>query len=439
MSSLCALQLESNSKIKINFNGGDLSSDSGLLLIKEFAHKLGFHQLFKNLFKTNDTAVRHHKDDENLSQMIYQILAGYFNDNDADELTNEPIFKSILEKSSLASQPTLSRFWNRMDETTLQQFNEIIKTMRALVYKIKQPEMVLLDLDSTLLNTYGNQEGKGFNFHYSAHGYHPLLCYDGLTGDLLKAELRDGTVYSSNGVTKFMQPLLDEYLNDYANTTVYLRGDSGFATPDLFKQCETGGASYAIRLKANKSLYSLASYAEDKMAELTKDNLIDYAVTYDEFYYQACSWDYPRRVIVKVEKPYNQLTNQYVFIVTNMDLTPEEIIKYYCNRGTMENFIKECKNGFDFASTGSKSKIVNSNRLQLHVVAYNLFNYFRRLVLPKSMMKMQIDTIRLKLIKIASKIIRSARYIYFKLCSSCPYQKEFNEILKNIKLLPQLE
>ena len=106
-----------------------------------------------------------------------------------------------------------------------------------------------------------------------------------------------------------------------------------------------------------------------------------------------------------------------------MGLTPIEILKYYCNCGTMENFIKECKNGFDFSSTGSQRQIVNANRLQLHVLVYNLFNYFRRMVLPKSMRKMQVDTIRLKLIKIASKIIKSARYIYFKLCSSCPYQK----------------
>jgi hypothetical protein len=299
--------------------------------------------------------------------------------------------------------------------------------------------MVLLDLDSTLLNTYGKQEGEGFNFHYSAHGYHPLLCYDGLTGDLLKAELRDGTVYSSNGVVEFMQPLLDEYLQNYEDIALYLRGDSGFATPDLFKQCECNGVSYAIRLKANPNLRKLASYAEDRMAELTAKNLVDYAVVYDEFFYQAASWDYPRRVVVKVEKPANQFTYQYAFIVTNMDLTPEETVMFYCNRGTMENFIKECKNGFDFAATGSKNKIVNANRLQLHVLAYNLFNFFRRLVLPKSMRKMQIDTIRLKLIKIASKITKSARYIIFKLCSSCPYQKEFYEILENIGSLPQLE
>lgn len=439
MSSLSVLHLESNSKFKINFSGGDLSSDSGLILIKEFAHKIGFHNLIKKTFKTNDTTSRFHKDDENLCQMIYQIFAGYFNDNDADELTNEPIFKSILEKSSLASQPTLSRFFNRMDEDTLKQFNEICKTLRSLVYGIKRPEMVLLDLDSTLLNTYGKQEGEGFNYHYSKHGYHPLLCYDGLTGDLLKAELRDGTAYSSTGVVEFMQPLLDEYLENYADISLYLRGDSGFATPDLFKQCECNGVSYAIRLKANQNLYKLATSATEKLAELTDKNQVDYAVAYDEFLYQAASWDYPRRVVVKIEKPTNQFTYQYAFIVTNMELGPKDILRYYANRGMMENFIKECKNGFDFVSTSSRSKIVNANRMQLHVLAYNLFNYFRRLMLPKNMRKMQIDTIRLKLFKIASKIIRSARYIYFKLCSSCPYQKEFYEVLENIRLLPQLE
>jgi hypothetical protein len=90
-------------------------------------------------------------------------------------LTNEPVFKNILEKKCLASQPTLSRFWNRMDETTLLQFNDIVKSMRASAYKIKMPKQVLLDLDSTLLNSYGKQEGEGFNYHYSAHGNHPLL------------------------------------------------------------------------------------------------------------------------------------------------------------------------------------------------------------------------------------------------------------------------
>ncbi len=167
--------------------------------------------------------------------------------------------------------------------------------------------------------------------------------------------------------------------------------------------------------------------------------MIDYVVCYDEFLHQAGKWDYPRRVIVKVEKPYNQLTNQYAFIVTNRDLSPEELIKFYRHRGTMENFIKEGKSGFNFASTPSKDKVVNANHLLLHVLAYNLFNHFKRLVLPESMKKMLIDTIRLKLLKIASKVVKAARYIHFKLCSSCPYKNEFYEILENIRRFPQLE
>ena len=167
---------------------------------------------------------------------------------------------------------------------------------------------------------------------------------------------------------------------------------------------------------------------------------ISYAVTYGEFMYQAGSWKYPRRVVFKIEKPYGQLTHMYTFIVTNMDMEPYQIIQFYCGRGKMENFIKESKSGFDFAAVSSHSKIVNANRMRLHMLAYNLFNWFRRLVLPASMRKQQVDTIRLKLIKIAARAIHSARSITFKLCSSCPYKKEFYRTLKNIQQLSvQLE
>jgi hypothetical protein len=207
MTILNTISLESNRNIKINFNGGDLSSDGGLLLIKEFAARIGLIKLVKKLFKTTDPALyRIHTDSDNLMQMIYQIIAAYFEDDCADELTNDPVLTAILDKEALASQPTLSRFWNRMDENTLAQLDTIDSKMREIVYSIDQPEHMLFDLDSTLLNTCGSQEGEGFNFHYQAHGYHPLLCYDGLTGDLLKAELRDGTHYCSKDADQFMVP-----------------------------------------------------------------------------------------------------------------------------------------------------------------------------------------------------------------------------------------
>ena len=355
MSIVNTFSLQSNRQIKINFDGGDLSSDAGLLLIKEFISKLGIERLLNRSFKTNDSAVfRYHTDRDNLLQMIYMIMAGYFEDDASDELTKDPVFKAVLEKSALASQPTVSRFFNRMDEDTLKQFQEISQILRKRIYSIQMPQAVILDLDSTLLVTYGKQEGRAFNFHYRSNGYHPLVCYDGITGDLIKIQLRDGAAYSCTGVTNFLQPILDEYLNDYPTIHLLLRGDSGFATPDLYKQCEENGTSYVIRLK--------------------------------------------------------------------------------------ENFIKESKSGFDFSAVSSHNRIVNANRVQVHALAYNIFNWFRRLVLSAKMRKQRIDTVRLKLLKIATKVVHSARYITFKLCSSCPYKEEFYDTLSAIgKLNVQLE
>ena len=329
MSIVNTFSLQSNRQIKINFDGGDLSSDAGLLLIKEFISKLGIERLLNRSFKTNDSAVfRYHTDRDNLLQMIYMIMAGYFEDDASDELTKDPIF------------------FNRMDEDTLKQFQEISQILRKRIYSIQMPQAVILDLDSTLLVAYGKQEGRAFNFHYRSNGYHPLVCYAGITGDLIKIQLRDGAAYSCTGVTNFLQPILDEYLNDYPTIHLLLRGDSGFATPDLYKQCEENGTSYVIRL--------------------------------------------------------------------------------------MENFIKESKSGFDFSAVSSHNRIVNANRVQVHALAYNIFNWFRRLVLSAKMRKQRIDTVRLKLLKIATKVVHSARYITFKLCSSCPYGKCFKDILNTL-------
>ena len=431
-----------NKQLKYNFDGGELSSDGGLFLLKEFAHRIGFEKIIRDNFQTNDSAAfRFHTDDKNLMQRIFQLLAGYFNDNDADELTTDPVFCAVLGKDALASQPTMSRFFNRLDEDSLVQFEKIFRILRQKVYGIRPPENILLDLDSTLLQTYGHQEGEGFNYHYQSHGYHPLLCFDGLTGDLLKTELRIGTQYCSKDAGQFMIPLMSEYRTKYPSMPLYLRGDSGFASPELYEACEEHDCKYAIRLKMNASLRKYAADADDALYRATRYNQVDYAVEYGEFYYQANGWSHPRRVVFKVEKPYGQMVHMFTFIVTTLEeLEPYQVVQFYCGRGKMENFIKEGKTGFDFSSVSSQSMMVNANRLQVHALAYNLFNWFRRLVLPASLNRQRIDTIRLKLLKVAAKAVHQARYIVFKLCSSCPYKKEFYETFSNIwRLQPQLE
>ena len=439
MSIISGITLESNKNIHLNFEGGNLSSDAGLLLIKEFIHKLCVDRLAKEIFHTTDPVrIRQHKDHENLLQVLFQIMAAYFQDDHADALRNDPAFTAAVGKETLASQPTLSRFHNRLDENTLAQLEEMLRTIRSRAYSVEMPEHVLFDLDSTLFATFGKQEGGAFNFHYQANGYHPLLCFDGMTGDLLKIELRPGTQYCCNGAAEFMRPLLEEYQKKYPNIALFLRGDSGFATNELYRVCEDNGTSYAIRLKENDVLRKLASELDSDLYDLTREDVVSYAVVYGEFEYKAGSWDYPRRVVCKVEKPFGQMIHMYTFVVTNMDSSPEELIGFYCKRGQMENFIKECKSGFDMDYVSSSTLIVNANRVMIHALAYLLFNLFRRLVLPAKLWKDRIDTLRLKLIKIAARIVRSARYVVFKLCSSCPFQNEFYETLHNIRRLQPL-
>ena len=428
------LKLNSNKKIEINFDGGELSSDSGLFLMKEFLSAIGLTKILENTFRTTDMAkYRIHNDIDNLLQSLYQIFAGYFEDDRADDLRNEPVMTACLEKDALASQPTMSRFFNRMDADTLEQFNAILKQLRKTLYEMEgRPGTVLFDLDTTLLNAYGKQEGAAWNFHYGEEGYHPQLCYNGLTGDLIRAELRDGTDYCSKDVASFMEPVFHEFTVDYPFTNLFVRGDSGYAAPELYMACEKYGAQYAIRLKANQVLYKEAGALDQQLYEQTREDTVSYAVVYGDFIYQAGSWDIPRRVTVKIEKPADSMEHRFTFIVTNMTASPEFVVNFYCGRGQMENFIKECKKDFDFSAVSSSSKVVNANRLQVHVLAYNLINMMRRLVFPDALKRLRMESIRIKLIKIASRVVRHGRKIIFRLCSSNPYKQEFTQIMQNI-------
>ena len=240
-----------------------------------------------------------------------------------------------------------------------------------------------------------------------------------------------------------MEELLDELHEDFPKTLLYMRGDSGFASPELYDVLEKENCKYAIRLKENANLRRLAASKDAELFAKIEhlDNAIDYTVVYGEFRYQAGSWEHARRVVFKIEKPAGQFVHLFTFVVTTLqNLIPEQVVQYYCGRGKMENFIKEGKNGFGFNAVSSSSMIVNANQLQMHCMAYNLFHWFRRLALTKSMRRHHIDTIRIKLLKIAARAVRSARYIHFRLSSSCPYKKEFFETLTNIgRLRLQLE
>jgi hypothetical protein len=438
MNSVDEKTLEFNKRIKVNFDGGNLTSDAGLLLYKEFDEKIGMSHMIKEKVVLNDSISHHtHPNEDVIIQKIYQCIAGYHRDDHADELKNEPVFTAIFNKERLASQPTISRFNKILDKDAMKQLQTVNLNLSDRVYEIEPRDHFIFDLDSSNFATYGRQHGAAFNHHYQSNGYHPLMMFDGLTGDCIKGELRSGNVYTSRQVVRFVGPELKRYMKKYPWATICIRGDSGFALPELYELAETHKVRYVIRLKANALLKSLAQQIEDKLRQQIDLNKTTGCVFYKEFHYKAASWSKSRRVVVKMEKPEGELFFTYTFVVTNMGLSPKNIFKFYCNRGTMENFIKEGKNGFAFNHMSSSDFFSNACKFQIAIIAYNFHNWFRRLCFPKLLKKNRIENIRFRLIKIAGKIIKSGRYITFKLCSSCLYQKEFWQTLSKIQKLPK--
>lgn len=305
------------------------------------------------------------------------------------------------------------------------------------MHQFRESKALIFDLDSTHSDTYGHQESAAYNAHYGTVGFHPLVAFDGVTGDFLKAKLRPGNVYTSNGVVDFIQPLIEHYNEKFPETTAFIRGDSGFAVPALYDLCEKESVYYAIRLKSNATLQRIA---EEIHPLSMPSDVTQTECHFEETTYQAKSWSKPRKVIVKSVRPAGELFFTHSFIVTNLvdAFSSKDIFLTYQKRGTMENYIKEAKNGFWLDKMNSHSFQVNEVKMMLSLLAYNLTNWLRTLCFPKEQRGMQIDTIRTRIIKVASKLVKSGRSLYFKISSSFVYQEFFWKVLSRIQNL-QLE
>jgi len=424
MATLSQITLDFNRKIKLSNDGGALSSDTGEFLFREFDEKIDFSKTLEKHLKLSDSRTYYVHSNENLlRQKIYQMIAGYPEDDAADNLTKDPVFTQVLEIPALASQPSLSRFYTRFDNGSIDSLNQANQELLDKIHAFRKSEALFIDLDSTHSDTYGNQEDSLFNTHYGTVGYHPLVAFDGATGDFLKAKLRPGNVYTSNGVVEFIQPLIEHYNEKFPETSLFLRGDSGFAVPALYELCEKESVYYIIRLKSNAKLQSLAEECRPSSTPLDASKMECY---FEETIYQAKSWSKPRKVIIQSVRPAGELFFTHSFYVTNFEVgSAKDIVLAYQKRGTMENYIKESKNGFYFDRMSSNPFLINEVKMMLSLLAYNLTNWLRTLCFPEGQKAMQIDTIRTRIIKVASKLVKSGRSLYFKLSSSFVYQKFF--------------
>ena len=191
MATLPQISLDFNRKIKLSNDGGALSSDTGSFLFREFDETIGFSKTINQHLHLKDDRLYHiHSNANLLRQKLYQIIAGYAEDDSADHLTTDPVFTQILGSDALASQPSLSRFWSRFDDTSIEQLDRANQTLLDKVHAHRQSEALIIDLDSTHADTYGAQEDAAYNTHYNTVGFHPIIAFDGMTGDFLKVKLR---------------------------------------------------------------------------------------------------------------------------------------------------------------------------------------------------------------------------------------------------------
>ena len=414
----------------VSHDGGRLSSDSGLVLIDELMDAFKFTQLSEDIVTFNDSRKYWtHTNHKILKQIILQIIGGYNTDSAANILQHDPVLQTLSTDEPLASQSTISRLYDRVKgETikTLQVFNQALIDKARL---LRNDTNMIIDLDSTHSDTFGNQEQTAYNAHYGTNGYHPLVAFDGITGDFLKAKLRSGNQYTSKGVKEFLKPLLEHYNQAIPTTDILVRGDSGFATPDIYDLCELYENNYVIWLKANRNLYRLA----EEFVLYDNDHPWDEKeVYYHSVSYQAASWTKSRRVCVRSTREVGELLFNHSFIVTNFseNISAKRVFETYNKRGTMENYIKEAKNSFSFDKTDSPEFLENEARMMISLLAYNVVNFLRTICFEPKSKGLQVNTIRLRLFKVAGKLVTTARRIYLKLSSSHVYQREFYDVFR---------
>ena len=426
-----------NNNLIVSHDGGRLSSDSGLILIDELMDAFQFTQLSKKIVRFNDSRKYWtHTNHKLLKQLVLQIVASYNTDSAANILQHDPVLQTLSTDEPLASQSSISRFYDRVVVETILTLQVLNQDLIDKARLVRNDTNMIIDLDSTHSDTFGHQEQTAYNAHYGTNGYHPLVAFDGLTGDFLKAKLRSGNQYTSNGVKEFLEPLLEHYNQTIPTTDILVRGDSGFATPDVYDLCDLYENQYVIRLKANRNLYRLA---EEFVFYDNHHPWDEKEVYYHSVSYQAASWFKPRRVCIRSTREVGELLFKHSFIVTNFseNISAKRVFETYNKRGTMENYIKEAKNSFFFDKTDSPEFIENEARMMISLLAYNLVNFLRTLCFEPKSKGLQVDTIRFRLFKVAGKLVSTARQMYLKLSISHVYQREFYAVFRKIQRIRQ--
>lgn len=412
-------------KLEIDFDGGVITSDAGALFIREIENQIGIIDAIAECIedKRDERYVKQAKRTL-LRQRITQIICGYEDANDSNDLRHDPVIKVVagrepISGESLGSQPTISRFENAISRKDLVRIAYALADQFIAFYK-EEPEIIVLDFDDTEDTVHGAQQLSLFNGYYGDYCYEPLHIYEGLSGKLITTILRPGKRTTSKEVIMVLKRLIPRLRAVWKDTIIVFRGDSHFSSPETLKWLEDKGILYVIGQSKNNVLKQLAEGILTQARKLYKATERK-ARLFDSFEYKAKSWDKARRVVVKGE--IQEKGENLRFVVSNIeDADPQEIYdKIYCARGNMENMIKDHKTFLKSDRTSCHRFESNQFRLFLHSVAYILLHSLRENLLKGTeFATAQFDIIRLRILKIGAKVRELKTKIKVHLPSSYP-------------------
>jgi hypothetical protein len=411
--------------VVLDFDGGRLSSDAGIVLLKDIDEQLGLTRALAAVLSDPRDAHRIHFTPEDLlKQRVFQIAAGYEDANDANILRDDPIFKLMRDRlpatgAPLASQPTISRFENRISRTELYRMALVLLKQFIASYA-SPPPVIVLDVDDTEDPVHGAQEQARYDGYYGGYCFMPLHLYEGLSGRLITTILK-AKRFTGTQMLAVLKRLVTYLRHAWPDTLVILRGDSHFAYPEVMqwidKQPEL---HYVTGLTSNAVLKELAREVVEQ-AQRAYASSGRKVTRFHSTRYQAQTWARARRVVIKVEVSEQGVNTR--FVVTDMEQARTQVLyqHLYCARGQAENEIKDHKLYLKSDRTACHRFEANQFRLLLHSAAYVLLETLRREGLRTTQWaSATMETIQLRLLKLGARVHEVKDRITISLPSSCP-------------------
>ena len=427
------------------------SSDGGLVLVKALDIAWGLtERLAACLDDAREPGKILHATRELLQQRVFGLCAGYADCNDAARLVHDPIHKLVLGRDpltglGLASQPTLSRFESTVSARELRAMTHVLADTVIAQQRRRLhgcATRITIDLDPTDDPTHGQQEFAFFNGHYDTWCYLPIVATVTFNDEpaqfAVAAVLRPGKAPASLGARGILRALLRKLRAAFPAALFRVRLDGGFASPKVFTFLEREQVEYVVGMPSNSRLDKRAQRLMGRVRVLSRQTG-ETAQRYGETRYAAKTWTHRRRVIIKAEvvrHPGRAPKNNPRFVVTNLTAPPRAVYALYCQRGDVENRLKELHHGLEMDRTSCSKFLANQFRVLLTLAAYLLFQELRRRAAPTACADAQVTTLRERVIKLAVWVERSARRIVLHLPTTFPWLPTWRYLARAVGATP---